>query len=137
MAGTTTLLMGWKPAPAGFPVIRERCLGETRAEAFLPYWQFPEPGISVVLAAANPAGLAPPLRQAVAAIDRQLPVVDVRTLTEMLGTSISQPRFLATLEHTLKELVSDSLVYRYNPSASPDGLAGDEDRPTLCGIALV
>ncbi len=27
---------------------------------------------------------------------------------------------------------SDSLVYRYNPSASPDGLAGDEGTFSLC-----
>src|SRR5437764_4918769 len=31
-----------------------------------------------------------------------------------------------------RELVSDSLVYRYNPSASPDGLAGEEGTFTLC-----
>ena len=31
-----------------------------------------------------------------------------------------------------RELVSDSLVYRYNPNASPDGLAGDEGTFTLC-----
>ncbi len=31
-----------------------------------------------------------------------------------------------------RELVSDSLVYRYNPSASPDGLAGDEGTFSLC-----
>ena len=31
-----------------------------------------------------------------------------------------------------RELVSDSLVYRYNPAASPDGLAGDEGTFSLC-----
>jgi GH15 family glucan-1,4-alpha-glucosidase len=31
-----------------------------------------------------------------------------------------------------RELVSDSLVYRYNPSASPDGLRGDEGTFSLC-----
>ena len=36
------------------------------------------------------------------------------------------PMWLSTLKAMDKELVSDSLVYRYNPSASPDGLAGDE-----------
>ena len=30
------------------------------------------------------------------------------------------------------ELVSDSLVYRYNPSASPDGLQGQEGTFSLC-----
>jgi len=30
------------------------------------------------------------------------------------------------------KLVSDSLVYRYNPSASPDGLSGGEGTFSLC-----
>ncbi len=34
------------------------------------------------------------------------------------------PMWLSTLSAMNNELVSDSLVYRYNPSASPDGLAG-------------
>ncbi len=42
------------------------------------------------------------------------------------------PMWLATLDAMDRELVSDSLVYRYNPSASPDGLAGDEGTFTLC-----
>ncbi len=31
-----------------------------------------------------------------------------------------------------RELVSDSLVYRYDPAASPDGLRGSEGTFTLC-----
>jgi GH15 family glucan-1,4-alpha-glucosidase len=31
-----------------------------------------------------------------------------------------------------KELVSDSLVYRYNPEASPDGLQGSEGTFSIC-----
>jgi GH15 family glucan-1,4-alpha-glucosidase len=31
-----------------------------------------------------------------------------------------------------RELVSDSLVYRYNPSLSPDGLRGDEGTFSSC-----
>jgi GH15 family glucan-1,4-alpha-glucosidase len=42
------------------------------------------------------------------------------------------PMWLSTLEAIDKELVSDSLVYRYNPSASPDGLAGNEGTFSLC-----
>jgi GH15 family glucan-1,4-alpha-glucosidase len=42
------------------------------------------------------------------------------------------PMWLSTLKAMDKELVSDSLVYRYNPSASPDGLAGDEGTFSLC-----
>ncbi len=36
------------------------------------------------------------------------------------------PRWLSTLQAMDKTLVSDSLVYRYDPAASPDGLKGDE-----------
>jgi pentatricopeptide repeat protein len=36
-----------------------------------------------------------------------------------------------------RELVSDSLVYRYNPAASPDGLHGDEGTFSLCTFLYV
>jgi GH15 family glucan-1,4-alpha-glucosidase len=40
--------------------------------------------------------------------------------------SPQDPRWLSTQRAMGEELVSDSLVYRYNPSASPDGLRGHE-----------
>jgi GH15 family glucan-1,4-alpha-glucosidase len=42
------------------------------------------------------------------------------------------PLWLATLDAIEEELVSDSLVYRYNPSASPDGLSGNEGTFSIC-----
>jgi GH15 family glucan-1,4-alpha-glucosidase len=42
------------------------------------------------------------------------------------------PMWTSTITAMDRELVSDSLVYRYNPSASPDGLAGNEGTFTLC-----
>jgi GH15 family glucan-1,4-alpha-glucosidase len=42
------------------------------------------------------------------------------------------PMWTSTLKAIDRELVSDSLVYRYNPSASPDGLAGGEGTFSLC-----
>jgi GH15 family glucan-1,4-alpha-glucosidase len=42
------------------------------------------------------------------------------------------PMWLSTLNAMDRELVSDSLVYRYNPAASPDGLVGDEGTFSLC-----
>ncbi len=44
----------------------------------------------------------------------------------------TDPRWLSTLDAMERELVSDSLVYRYNPSASPDGLRGHEGTFSLC-----
>ncbi|HEY0506763.1 MAG TPA: hypothetical protein VGD12_01750, partial [Blastococcus sp.] len=35
------------------------------------------------------------------------------------------------------ELVTDSLVYRYDPDASPDGLRGSEGTFSLCTFAYV
>ncbi|HUA07415.1 MAG TPA: glycoside hydrolase family 15 protein [Solirubrobacteraceae bacterium] len=42
------------------------------------------------------------------------------------------PRWLSTLSAIGNELVSDSLVYRYNAGASPDGLAGREGTFSIC-----
>jgi GH15 family glucan-1,4-alpha-glucosidase len=47
------------------------------------------------------------------------------------------PRWLSTLKAMDGELVTDSLVYRYDPAASPDGLAGDEGTFSLCSFAYV
>ncbi|WP_042364111.1 glycoside hydrolase family 15 protein [Streptacidiphilus neutrinimicus] len=46
-------------------------------------------------------------------------------------------RWLATLDAMGEELVSDSLVYRYNPEASPDGLRGSEGTFSLCSFLYV
>jgi GH15 family glucan-1,4-alpha-glucosidase len=46
--------------------------------------------------------------------------------------SPADPMWLSTLDAMNSELVSDSLVYRYNPSASPDGLRGSEGTFSLC-----
>lgn len=42
------------------------------------------------------------------------------------------PMWQSTLRAMDKELVSDSLVYRYDPSASPDGLRGSEGTFSMC-----
>ena len=47
------------------------------------------------------------------------------------------PMWLSTLHAIDSQLVSDSLVYRYNPSASPDGLHGDEGTFSLCTFLYV
>ena len=41
-------------------------------------------------------------------------------------------RWTSTMEAMKKTLVSDSLVYRYDPAASPDGLKGSEGTFSLC-----
>jgi GH15 family glucan-1,4-alpha-glucosidase len=49
----------------------------------------------------------------------------------------TDPRWLSTLEAIGDELVSDSLVYRYNIEASPDGLRGDEGTFSICSFWYV
>ena len=44
----------------------------------------------------------------------------------------SDPMWLSRLRAIDQELVSDSLVYRYAPSASPDGLRGSEGTFSIC-----
>ena len=47
------------------------------------------------------------------------------------------PMWLSTMAAMEETLVSDSLVYRYDPSASPDGLRGSEGTFTLCSFWYV
>jgi pentatricopeptide repeat protein len=49
----------------------------------------------------------------------------------------TDPMWLSTLDAMDAELVVDSLVYRYDPAASPDGLAGDEGTFSLCTFNYV
>ena len=49
----------------------------------------------------------------------------------------TDPRWLSTLDAISNELVSDSLVYRYNPEAAPDGLDGDEGTFSMCSFWYV
>jgi GH15 family glucan-1,4-alpha-glucosidase len=66
-------------------------------------------------------------------------VLDASTLLMPLVKFISptDPRWLSTLDAMTDELVSDSLVYRYNAKASPDGLEGDEGTFSICSFWYV
>jgi GH15 family glucan-1,4-alpha-glucosidase len=66
-------------------------------------------------------------------------VLDASVLLMPLTKFIAptDPRWLSTLDAITNELVSDSLVYRYNVEASPDGLAGDEGTFSICSFWYV
>jgi GH15 family glucan-1,4-alpha-glucosidase len=49
----------------------------------------------------------------------------------------TDPMWVSTLDAIGTELVSDSLVYRYNPVAAPDGLEGDEGTFSMCSFWYV
>jgi GH15 family glucan-1,4-alpha-glucosidase len=52
-------------------------------------------------------------------------------------TAPTDPRWLSTLDAIGAELVADSLVYRYDPVVSPDGLCGDEGTFSICSFWYV
>jgi GH15 family glucan-1,4-alpha-glucosidase len=66
-------------------------------------------------------------------------VLDASLLLMPLVKFVSpiDPRWLSTMDAIEDELVSDSLVYRYNPEASPDGLAEDEGTFSMCSFWFV
>ena len=60
----------------------------------------------------------------------------------MLFRSPNDPRMLSTLDAIRRPLVvgglaADGLVYRYDPAAAPDGLAGQEGTFNMCSFWLV
>ncbi|MFF9072580.1 glycoside hydrolase family 15 protein [Streptomyces sp. NPDC014735] len=61
-------------------------------------------------------------------------VLDAAVLMMPLAKFISptDPKWLSTLDVLGEELVSDSLVYRYDPHSSPDGLRGEEGTFSIC-----
>ncbi|MFN2471551.1 MAG: glycoside hydrolase family 15 protein [Gaiellaceae bacterium] len=66
-------------------------------------------------------------------------VLDASVLLMPLTKFIAptDPRWLSTLDAIGKELVADSLVYRYNVGASPDGLEGEEGTFSICSFWYV
>jgi predicted permease len=72
--------------------------GESRNQMFIPYWHFAEGGINVVLKAqGSPERLVRPLKDAVAQVDKDVPVSRIAPMTQLLAASIERPRFLAVL----------------------------------------
>ncbi|MGW4819009.1 glycoside hydrolase family 15 protein [Streptomyces sp. NPDC004227] len=66
-------------------------------------------------------------------------VLDAAVLMMPLAKFIAptDPKWLSTLDALTGDLVSDSLVYRYDPQASPDGLRGDEGTFSICSFWYV
>ncbi len=66
-------------------------------------------------------------------------VLDASVLLMPLTKFIAptDPRWISTLDAIGEELVSDSLVYRYNVEASPDGVRGDEGTFSICSFWYV
>jgi putative ABC transport system permease protein len=67
---------------------------EAVAELYFPTKQSTPPQTAVVIrSTVEPASLTPALRQAVADIDRSVPVSDLKTMDHIVSESVTQPRF--------------------------------------------
>ena len=66
-------------------------------------------------------------------------VLDASVLMMPMAKFVSpvDPKWLSTLDALSSDLVSDSLLYRYDPEASPDGLRGSEGTFSICSFWYV
>jgi putative ABC transport system permease protein len=106
-----TITLGWgkrnhgKRVTAGGEVVgivgdvKDAGLSEPNPpQLYLPFRQWPVSSMSVVLKTATPpASLTEAVRAQVYSVDPNLPVSNVRTLDQIVGRSISQPRFYMLL----------------------------------------
>jgi predicted permease len=69
-----------------------------RPEFYTSYLQFAYPDTMVMVKSRGPAAaLIPSLRRAIASVDSSLPIYDVLTLDDRIGSALSRPRFNAGL----------------------------------------
>ena len=75
-----------------------RLSSEFTPEYYVPYMQVQGAGVSICLkTAGDPASLTSAVKKEIAAMDRDLPLYDVRTLESYVSASVAQPRFQAVL----------------------------------------
>jgi putative ABC transport system permease protein len=86
------------------PVRHNAVIEGPRAEMYLPHAQFPASTGSapmsmtlVVKTGADPLGLVGPIRQAVASLDRDLPLANVATMEQVVSAALASPRFVMLL----------------------------------------
>lgn len=109
-----TLDQPWIEVVGVIPNVRHNAaIEDAREEMVLLHSQFPAvtggsaPRRGMTLAvrtSADPLALAPTLRDAVRQMDPRLPVTDIRTLDEVAGAALAQPRFTAVLITTFATL---------------------------------
>ena len=71
---------------------------DPRAAMYIPLAQSPPPDMNIVVrAAGNPLTLAATIREAVSATDKDEAISAVRSMDDVIGASVAQPRFSAQL----------------------------------------
>jgi GH15 family glucan-1,4-alpha-glucosidase len=123
---TFSRLMSWVAVERAIRIARQRGL-----PADLPRWMEVRDAIYRQI---MERGWHPDRRAFVQQYDSD--VLDASLLLMPLCKFIAptDPRWVTTLDAITDELVSDSLVYRYNVEAAPDGLVGEEATFSLCSF---
>ncbi|HEV7475787.1 MAG TPA: ABC transporter permease [Pyrinomonadaceae bacterium] len=72
---------------------------DSGAEYYIPYQQASVDNLTIVArsSAGNPSSLGPSLREVIRSIDKDQPIFNLRTMTQLLDESIAQRRFNLTL----------------------------------------
>ncbi|PYT23671.1 MAG: hypothetical protein DMG57_31210 [Acidobacteria bacterium] len=68
-----------------------------QSDVYVSFRQYPESGNIVVRTAGDPLSLAPAIRRAVHALDKDLPVFNVKSMDQQLADATSRARFSAVL----------------------------------------
>jgi putative ABC transport system permease protein len=72
--------------------------GSTPPEVYLPHAQHPVDGLTIaVRTTGDPLSFLVQARVALASMDRELPMADIRTMTDIIGRSIAERRFVMLL----------------------------------------
>jgi GH15 family glucan-1,4-alpha-glucosidase len=123
---TYSRLMSWVAVERAIRVARHRGL-----PADIPHWSAVRDRIYDQI---MERGWNPARRAFVQRYDSN--VLDASLLLMPLCKFIAptDPRWISTLDAITAGLVSDSLVYRYDTTASPDGLAGKEATFSMCSF---
>ena len=147
--------------------VRQQPDAEAKSEMYVPYAQYPDEFLRRMYANVNlvvrtmgpPAQLASAVREVVRDIDRDQPVANVRTLDDVLATSVTQPRFRTLLLGLFAAMASrwpgsasmacsrtasrqrvNEFGVRMALGASPAGVAGARAAPgaraTLAGLGM-
>jgi putative ABC transport system permease protein len=67
---------------------------QARPAMYMPHLQSPNSGLTVIVrTTGEPLAIAAAVREQVRALDKDVPVSHVRTMEEVFGTSVAQPRF--------------------------------------------
>jgi putative ABC transport system permease protein len=78
--------------------VKNESLNLTRRNTvYIPNAQYPLDDMSLAIRARNPENLAPAIQRQIKAMDPDLPIINMRTMTEIVSRSVWQPRLYAIL----------------------------------------